>query len=125
MHAAPESALLRESVPQSRAVTSVVPVSEPRIEEEKKKDEIAGIPILWLIIGGALTALGLVGVLAMVAIALLGHKDTTPAPAATTPATPTMTYPPPQPTPTQTEDEDREEHPRPPGKGHGHGKHKP
>jgi len=125
MHAAPESALLRESVPQSRAVTSVVPVSEPKIEEEKKKNEIAGIPILWLIIGGAVTALGLVGVLAMVAIALLGHKDTTPAPATATTTAPTIAYPPPQPTPTQTEDEDREEHPRPPGKGHGHGKHKP
>jgi serine/threonine-protein kinase len=133
MHAAPESALLRESVPQSRAVTSVVPVSQPvsqpnipkTDEEEKKKNEIAGIPILWLVIGGAITALGLVGVVAMVAIALLrGHPDTAPSATATT-AAPTVAYPA-QPAATPTEEEEEEHHPPPPpGKGHGHGKHKP
>jgi serine/threonine protein kinase len=117
MHAAPESALLRDSVPQSRAVTSVVVP-----EEEKKKNEIAGIPILWLIIGGALTALGLAAVFAMLAFALLRHPDA--APSATT-AAPTVAYPPAQTAPTASEDEDREEHHPPPGKGHGHGKHKP
>jgi serine/threonine-protein kinase len=123
MHAAPESALLRESVPQSRAVTSVVPVSEPKIEDKEKKNEIAGIPILWLIIGGIVAALGMLALLAMAGAALF--RDKSPEPAATTaPTQPTIAYPPPQPTPSN-EDEDREEHRPPPGKGHGHGKHKP
>jgi serine/threonine-protein kinase len=127
MHAAPESALLRESVPQSRAVTSVVPVSQPvsqpKIEDKEKKNEIAGVPILWLIIGGVVAALGLLALLAMAGAALF--RDKTPEPAATTaPTQPTVAYPTAQPTP--SDDEDREEHhPPPPGKGHGHGKHKP
>jgi serine/threonine protein kinase len=125
MHAAPESALLRESVPQSRAVDAIV-APESKKEEEKKKNEIAGIPILWLIIGGALTALGLVAVLAMVAITLIAHEGNAP-PAATTSA-PTVASPQPQPQPQpSSDDEDREEHhpPPPPGKHHGHGPHKP
>lgn len=119
MHAAPESALLRESVPQSRAVTAIVPP-----EEKEKKHEIAGIPILWLIIGGAVAFVGIVAALATAAVALLTHKDA--APTATTTATtaaPTVAYP--TATPSDS-DEDREEHhPPPPGKPHGHGKHKP
>jgi hypothetical protein len=129
MHAAPESALLRESVPQSRAVTAIV-APESKKEEEKKKNEIAGIPILWLIIGGALTALGLVAVLAMVAITLIAHEGNAP-PTATT-SSPTVTSPQSQPqtqpqTQPSSEDEDRDEHhpPPPPGKHHGHGKPKP
>jgi serine/threonine protein kinase len=117
MHAAPESALLRESIPRSRAVTSVVAP-----DEKEKKHEIAGIPILWLIIGGAITVVGLVAALATTAVALFGHKDQ--APAATT-AAPTVAYPPPQSTPSASDDEDREEHHPPPPHGHGHGKHKP
>ena len=116
MHAAPESALLRDSIPRSRAVTSVV------VPEEEKKNEIAGVPILWLIIGGIVAALGLLALLAMAGAALF--RDKAPAATTTAPTQPTIAYPTAQPTP--SDDEDREEHhPPPPGKGHGHGKHKP
>jgi serine/threonine-protein kinase len=120
MHAAPESALLRESIPRSRAVTAVV---EP---EEKRKNDIAGVPFVWLIGCGVIALFGLGALVLGLAFTMLHHD----APAATaTTAAPTMTYPPyptAQPTPTPSEDEEHEEHrPPPPGHGHGRPKHKP
>ncbi len=95
-----------------------VPAVASTMHAAPKKNEIAGIPILWLIVGGALTALGLVAVLAIAAVALFRHSDASPS--AT--AAPSLAPPP---APSASDDEEREEHHPPPGKPHGHGKHKP
>jgi eukaryotic-like serine/threonine-protein kinase len=137
MHAAPESALVREATPSSRLVGAASAVSAPvaspspsptertRVSADVAppfhRREIAGVPLVWLLGAGIVLLFAAGALVASLAIAALGHKEATPT--ATTP--PTYYYAPPA-QPTASDEEDREERRPPPGKGpHGHGKHKP
>ena len=137
MAAAPESALVREASPASRLPTRAVSqpgapeptyvsgASLPRSEERS----VGGIPLVWLLVAGAIV-LALAGALvASLAIAAFRTRAAAPAdsapPAATFPVATTAPAPPPT-APPDEEEEDRPgpHHPHPPPP-HGHGKRRP
>ncbi len=136
MAVAPESALVREASPASRLPTRAV--SQPGAPEpthvsgavlpRSDSRTVAGIPLMWLLVAGAILLVLAGALVASLAIAAFRARGAEPGdsaqPATTAPVATTAA-----PTPTAPPDEEEEDRPGPhrphPPPPHGHGKHKP